>query len=72
MKHGAMVMLDVDGVCVCPLHGPQPQAEYAPGQAPCGCVWRFDSHGVLRSLPGETVVLQREVPQVDVTSHKGL
>lgn len=70
MKLGRLVQFDVDGVCVCPVHGPQSGADYAEQQAPCGCTWRMDAHGLLRSLPGEVVNLQQEVSQVDVTRHK--
>jgi len=71
MKHGAMVMIDVDGSCVCPWHGPVPDAEYAECTAPCGCSWRMDAHGVLRAHRPEVVSLQQEVPQMPVTRQKG-
>lgn len=72
MTYGAMVLVDADTlVCLCPWHGPVPDAEYTEGTAPCGCSWRMDSHGVLRAHRAEVVVLQQEVPQVDFTRHKG-
>lgn len=44
-----LVLIDADTLaCVCPFHGPQPEAEYASGRAPCGCLWDLDRRGVLR------------------------
>jgi len=72
MTYGAMVMIDIDGSCSCPYHGMQPGAEYEPmNPAPCGCVWRSDSHGVLRSHRAEVVDMQQELSESSVTRHKG-
>lgn len=40
------VTVDVAGMCVCPVHGPQ-DCEYLPGSAPCGCTWVANRHGLL-------------------------
>lgn len=71
-QYGAMVLVDgVSLVCSCPYHGAQPGAEYTEQRAPCGCSWVLDSHGVLRSLPGEVADVQQELSQVADTGHKG-
>ncbi len=40
------VMIDLDGRCVCPVHGPV-EGEYEPGRAACGCQWVALAHGRL-------------------------
>lgn len=69
MQHGAMVLVDPFTLeCSCPFHGPQ-DTDYTAQTAPCGCSWRYDKHGVLRSLRGTETDMQQEVSQVTVTGN---
>ena len=63
-----LVMIDVDGVVVCPYHGEQPGAEYAPGKAPCGCSWVPSFRGYLLA---ENADLQQDMPTAGGNGHKG-
>jgi len=55
LHHPDDVLIDLDGRCVCPVHGPQ-AGEYAPGVAPCGCRWVAGAHigGALRRAAAAT------------------
>ena len=49
-----LVMISADSLnCVCPQHGEQPGAEYAPGTAPCGCSWEYGDDGLLHAIARE-------------------
>lgn len=72
---GAMVTIDAGTLeCACPYHGPQPGAEYAAHLAPCGCLWSFDVHQVLRAhraddRQSKTVKSQQDVSVTVLNSH---
>ena len=66
----AMVLTDRDTLaCVCPYHGAQPEADYRAGVAPCGCLWQFDKHSVLRALRADSVTFSSEAPAVNGSEH---
>lgn len=53
-KRDNLVRIDLDGRCVCPYHGAQPEGqEFASGPAICGCDWQLAGDGVtlLAAIP---------------------
>lgn len=72
MTHGAMVMIDGDSLsAICPYHGLQAGADYAPGRAACGCDWRLDSHALLRAHRAAATTFATETAELAQPSAAG-
>jgi len=63
------VQIDLDGRCVCPVHGPQ-DCEYLPGVAPCGCVWVALRHGRLGVKAAQVPALSPDLACASVVGYK--
>ncbi len=60
-KRDNLVRIDLDGRCVCPYHGAQPEGqEFASGRAICGCDWQLAGDGV--TLLAANLVANIELP----------
>lgn len=63
------VLIDLDGRCVCPIHGPQP-GEYEPGRAACGCEWVALRGGLLGVQAAQVQALSYDLALASVAGHK--
>lgn len=64
MRYDRRVLIDLDGRCVCPVHGVQPEGqEYASGRAICGCDWRLAGDGVTLLVAIPVAENRRQVAQ---------
>ena len=63
------VLIDLDGRCLCPVHGPQ-DCEYAAGLAPCGCEWVALKHGRLGVQAAQVQALSYDLTLASAVGHK--
>lgn len=65
MHHRSDVLIDLEGVVVCPFHGAQPTASWAAGAAPCGCQWLPVGRDGLRAIRGGSNFASEVAPLAD-------
>lgn len=63
------VLIDLDGRCVCPTHGPQ-DCEYEAGRAPCGCQWVALRGGLLGVQSAQVQALSYDLTLASAVGHK--
>lgn len=63
------VLIDLEGRCLCPIHGPQP-GEYEAGRAACGCEWVALRGGLLGVQAAQVQALSHDLALASAVGHK--